>query len=170
MLDALPFADQPRAGDRAVLDPAALDSLPPARRPALPAARWSPASARHRPIPECDRPAGFRGSAGCRAAARCRTDRAISASGPRPAWFSGRPIAPKLPQGLAILLREGLGCPLWCPKSRVNFLRVGRFFAGLLAPLAREGERQQLDHFKQVRRFVKLVGIFSPSHNCAAKV
>ena len=73
VLDALPFADQPRAGDRPVLAAAGAGSPDRRRRVprrALAAASASRASARRRPVPGCDRRAGFRGSAGCRAAAR----------------------------------------------------------------------------------------------------
>lgn len=62
--------------------------------PAPAGAAASQASVRHRPVPECGRPADAQGTGGYRVAVRSRRDRAISVSAPRSARFSGRPVGP----------------------------------------------------------------------------
>src|SRR5262249_41355833 len=64
-------------------------------RPTRPGVPQSLVSARRVPIPGFDRPAGFRGSAGYRAAARFRRVRASAPSGPPQAYISGPRSGPE---------------------------------------------------------------------------
>ena len=129
MLDALPFPDQPGAGDRQAIWRGSWSVRLACRRTALPApaaARPSPSSARRRPVPGCGRRGGFPGSAGCRAAARCRTARAIWPSGPAPARPLGRPTGPERGPSCGNLGRIGSHHRSGRARSEANFLRSQR--------------------------------------------